>query len=141
MANPPLLESKELEEAWRAHGVVLHLKFKMHYKGSTWFLNTFTCATCKNSNAVGALRYRVQLSVSDGSEAAVFVPFDGQITELTNVCAGPAGDIVQLMEQGLEDLDERLVLQCLKENYAYVYSPFRLGFSASYFQEMKHSEH
>lgn len=41
--------------------------------------SSFTCVPCNNSNAVGILRYRVEISVADETGEGLFVCFDGVI--------------------------------------------------------------
>lgn len=52
--------------------------------------SAFTCVHCNNTNAVGALRYRVELGIADDTAEGVFVCFDGVMTKLHNVKANEA---------------------------------------------------
>ncbi|KAJ4901676.1 hypothetical protein Rs2_15627 [Raphanus sativus] len=48
-------------------------------------ISSFTCISCYDSNAVGILRYWVELIAADESDEAVFVGFCGKMTKLTNI--------------------------------------------------------
>ncbi|CAN6819835.1 unnamed protein product [Brassica oleracea] len=58
---------------------------------------SFTCVPCDETNAVAKLRYRVILSVSDGTCEAAFLGFDTEMSKLTHVHASEAAQIVELM--------------------------------------------
>ncbi|CAN6899615.1 unnamed protein product [Brassica oleracea] len=55
---------------------------------------SFTCVPCDETNAVAKLRYRVILSVSDGTCEATFLGFDTEMSKLTHVHASEAAQIV-----------------------------------------------
>ncbi|KAL0864280.1 hypothetical protein Bca101_043398 [Brassica carinata] len=54
-------------------------------------VSSLTCVSCNNPNAVGVLRYRVEMSVADETGEGVFVCFDGVMTKLHNMRAYEAG--------------------------------------------------
>ncbi|KAJ4873966.1 Uncharacterized protein Rs2_44265 [Raphanus sativus] len=66
---------------------------QMMYEAQCGF-SSFTCGSCQNENAVGVLRYSVQLTVSDGLESVLFVAFDGTMSNLINA---RAAEVAQLM--------------------------------------------
>ncbi|KAL0713593.1 hypothetical protein Bca4012_038932 [Brassica carinata] len=47
-----------------------------------------------NEKAVGVLRYRVQMFVSDASRSDVFLAFDGSVTKLTNIAAAKVAHLM-----------------------------------------------
>ncbi|KAL0649360.1 hypothetical protein Bca4012_092051 [Brassica carinata] len=55
---------------------------------------SFTCVPCDETNAVAKLRYRVILSVSDGTGEAAFLGFDTEMSKLIHVLASEAAQIV-----------------------------------------------
>ncbi|KAF8084654.1 hypothetical protein N665_0708s0012 [Sinapis alba] len=55
---------------------------------------SFTCLSCNNTNEVGVLRYRVEMSVADETGEAVFVCFDWVMTKLQNMRAYEAGHLL-----------------------------------------------
>ncbi|CAH8311695.1 unnamed protein product [Eruca vesicaria subsp. sativa] len=57
-------------------------------------VTSFTCRTCDNSHAVGSLRYRVEMSISDANGENVFVCFDGVMTKLHNLKASDAAEML-----------------------------------------------
>ncbi|KAG2332231.1 hypothetical protein Bca52824_003411 [Brassica carinata] len=57
-------------------------------------VSTFTCARCANSHAVGALRYRDEMAISDDTAEGTFVWFDGVMTKLHNL---RASDVAQML--------------------------------------------
>ncbi|CAG7890306.1 unnamed protein product [Brassica rapa] len=68
----------------------------------------FTCGVCNNSHAVGALRYRVEMAISDGTAEGTFIWFDGVLTELHGIRASEAAQM--LAEDGVNPEDTRLPL-------------------------------
>ncbi|XP_010484863.1 PREDICTED: uncharacterized protein LOC104763153 [Camelina sativa] len=58
---------------------------------------TLECKTCNNKNAVGVVRYRVELSVYDNDNVATFVLFDREAYKLTGM---RAADILEAFMQG-----------------------------------------
>ncbi|CAN6860940.1 unnamed protein product [Brassica oleracea] len=66
----------------------------------------FTCGVCNNSHAVGALRYRVEMAISDGTAEGTFVWFDGVLTKLHGIRASEAAQM--LAEDGVNPEDTRL---------------------------------
>lgn len=46
-------------------------------------VSTLTCQSCNNTNAVGVLRYRVEMSIADSTGEALFVAFDGVMAKLS----------------------------------------------------------
>ncbi|CAN6884201.1 unnamed protein product [Brassica oleracea] len=58
-------------------------------------ISSFTCLFCDKTNAVAAaLMYRVELSVSDLKDDAVFVAFDMEIVTFTSIRASEAAQIL-----------------------------------------------
>ncbi|KAG2238687.1 hypothetical protein Bca52824_092081 [Brassica carinata] len=55
---------------------------------------SFTCLSCNNTNAVGVLRYRVEMSVADETGEALFVCFDEVLTKLHNIRAYEADHLL-----------------------------------------------
>ncbi|KAF3603228.1 hypothetical protein F2Q69_00038001 [Brassica cretica] len=68
----------------------------------------FTCGVCNNSHAVGALRYRVEMAISDDTAEGTFVWFDGVLTKLHSIRASEAAQM--LAEDGVNPEDTRLPL-------------------------------
>ncbi|KAG2257409.1 hypothetical protein Bca52824_076703 [Brassica carinata] len=54
-------------------------------------VSVFTCVCCENYHAVGVLRYRVELAISDGTDEGIFVCYDGIMTKLHGLEAYEAG--------------------------------------------------
>lgn len=66
-------------------------------------VTSFECARCNNPHAVGSLRYRVEMVVTDDTAEWTFVCFDGVMTKLHNLRASEA---VQLLaEEGVNPED------------------------------------
>ncbi|CAF1710370.1 unnamed protein product [Brassica napus] len=66
-------------------------------------VTSFECARCNNPHAVGSLRYRVEMVVTDDTAEGTFVCFDGVMTKLHNLRASEA---VQLLgEEGVNPED------------------------------------
>ncbi|KAF8096726.1 hypothetical protein N665_0303s0049 [Sinapis alba] len=57
-------------------------------------VSSFTCISCNNPNAVGVLRYRVEMSIADDTDEGLFVGFDGEMTKLHNMRAYEAGHLM-----------------------------------------------
>ncbi|CAN6931175.1 unnamed protein product [Brassica oleracea] len=57
-------------------------------------ISSFTCLFCDKTNVVAGLRHRVELSVSDLKDDAVFVAFDMEIVNLTSIQAFEAAQIL-----------------------------------------------
>nr|VDD42959.1 unnamed protein product [Brassica oleracea] len=68
--------------------------------------SAFTCGVCNNSHAVGALRYRVEMAISDDTAEGTFVWFDGVLTKLHSIRASEAAQM--LAEDGVNPEDTRL---------------------------------
>ncbi|KAF2554569.1 hypothetical protein F2Q68_00015923 [Brassica cretica] len=52
------------------------------------------CARCSNANAVGVLRYRVELVIADNTAEGAFRCFDGVMTKLHNLRAAEAAQML-----------------------------------------------
>ncbi|CAN6823506.1 unnamed protein product [Brassica oleracea] len=68
--------------------------------------SAFTCGVCNNPQAVGALRYRVEMAISDDTAEGTFVWFDGVLTKLHSIRASEAAQM--LAEDGVNPEDARL---------------------------------
>ncbi|KAF3544634.1 hypothetical protein DY000_02010697 [Brassica cretica] len=66
-------------------------------------VSALECTRCNNTNAVGILRYRVELAIADDTAEGVFVCFDGVMTKLHNLRASEAGQM--LAEEGVNPED------------------------------------
>lgn len=61
---------------------------------------------CSNPNAIGSLRYRVEMVIADDTTEGTFVCFDGVMTKLHNLMASEA---VQLLaEEGVNPEDSMM---------------------------------
>ncbi|KAH0868170.1 hypothetical protein HID58_075192 [Brassica napus] len=65
-------------------------------------VSALECTRCNNTNAVGVLRYRVELAIADDTAEGVFVCFDGVMTKLHNLRASEAG---QMLAEGVNPED------------------------------------
>ncbi|KAG2286785.1 hypothetical protein Bca52824_046389 [Brassica carinata] len=68
--------------------------------------SAFTCGVCNNPQAVGALRYRVEMAISDDTAEGIFIWFDGVLTKLHSIRASEAAQM--LAEDGVNPEDTRL---------------------------------
>ncbi|CAN7102682.1 unnamed protein product [Brassica rapa subsp. narinosa] len=68
--------------------------------------SAFTCGVCNNPQAVGALRYRVEMAISDDTAEGTFVWFDGVLTKLHSIRASEAAQM--LAEDGVNPEDTML---------------------------------
>ncbi|CAF1983509.1 unnamed protein product [Brassica napus] len=66
-------------------------------------VTSFECARCSNPHAVGSLRYRVEMVVTDDTAEGTFVCFDGVMTKLHNLRASEAAQL--LAEEGVNPED------------------------------------
>ncbi|KAF3578137.1 hypothetical protein DY000_02034197 [Brassica cretica] len=57
-------------------------------------VSALECVRCSNPNAVGVLRYRLELAIADSTAEDTFVCFDGVMTELHNLRASEAGQML-----------------------------------------------
>ncbi|XP_018461150.2 uncharacterized protein LOC108832149 [Raphanus sativus] len=57
-------------------------------------VSAFTCERCNNSHAVGTLRYRVEMAISDDTAEGTFVWFDGVLTKLHSLRASEAAQML-----------------------------------------------
>ncbi|RID48362.1 hypothetical protein BRARA_I04878 [Brassica rapa] len=62
---------------------------KLHRSGSS-----LTCLSCNNTDAVGILRYRVEMSVADETGEGLFVAFEGVVAKLHNMRAHEAANLL-----------------------------------------------
>ncbi|KAF2565680.1 hypothetical protein F2Q68_00024907 [Brassica cretica] len=69
-------------------------------------VSSFECVHCSNPNAIGSLRYRVEMVIADDTAEGTFVCFDGVMTKLHNLMASEA---VQLLaEEGVNPEDSMM---------------------------------
>ncbi|XP_013634662.1 PREDICTED: uncharacterized protein LOC106340325 [Brassica oleracea var. oleracea] len=69
-------------------------------------VSSFECVRCSNPNAIGSLRYRVEMVIADDTTEGTFVCFDGVMTKLHNLMASEA---VQLLaEEGVNPEDSMM---------------------------------
>ncbi|KAL0695592.1 hypothetical protein Bca4012_062772 [Brassica carinata] len=71
-----------------------------------WTVSGFTCGRCNNLHAVGALRYRVEMVISDNTAEGTLVWFDGVMTKLHSLRASEA--VQMLVEDGVNLEDSRI---------------------------------
>ncbi|CAH8383692.1 unnamed protein product [Eruca vesicaria subsp. sativa] len=57
-------------------------------------VSSLTCLPCNNTNAVGVLRYRVEMSIADKTGEGLFVGFDGVMAKLFNMRAQDAANVL-----------------------------------------------
>ncbi|CAH8363779.1 unnamed protein product [Eruca vesicaria subsp. sativa] len=86
-------------------------------------ISSFTCTTCFNANAVGVVRYRVEMLVESGEDTAVFVVFDSAMSKLTGV---RAAEVANPMGQGEQDPAGYQIPQFLQDisfTFARIFDP------------------
>ncbi|RID77832.1 hypothetical protein BRARA_A00711 [Brassica rapa] len=69
-------------------------------------VSALECMRCSNANAVGVLRYRVELAFADDTAEGAFVCFDGVMTKLHNLRVSEAGQM--LAEEGVNPEESRV---------------------------------
>ncbi|CAN6889390.1 unnamed protein product, partial [Brassica oleracea] len=74
--------------------------------GSQRTMSAFTCGRCNNLYAVGALRYRVEMSIADDTAEGTFVWFDGVMIKFHSLRAREA--VQMLAEDGVNPKDSRV---------------------------------
>ncbi|KAL0715089.1 hypothetical protein Bca4012_064411 [Brassica carinata] len=82
-------------------------------------VSAFTCGRCNNTHAVGTLRYRVEMAISDDSAEGTFVGFDGVMTKLHSIRASEA--LQMLAEDGVNPEDS-MIPQFISEMVGVTYT-------------------
>ncbi|XP_048597089.1 uncharacterized protein LOC106371438 isoform X5 [Brassica napus] len=67
-------------------------------------VSALECVRCSNPNAVGVLRYRLELAIADSTAEGTFVCFDGVMTKLHNLRASEAGQMLAVEGENPEDM-------------------------------------
>ncbi|XP_048600449.1 uncharacterized protein LOC125585337 isoform X2 [Brassica napus] len=68
-------------------------------------VSSLTCLSCNNTDAVGILRYRVEISIADETGEGLFVAFDGVMAKLHNMRAHEAVNLLPGNDVNPEESD------------------------------------
>ncbi|CAN6860661.1 unnamed protein product [Brassica oleracea] len=93
---------------------------------------SYPCVTCSNTNTVGVLRYRVEMSLADDTAEGLLVRFDGEMTKLHNMRAYEAGH--QIAGEGVnpEDQPPSFIAAVVGMTYSFQVRVSRYNFTASH---------
>ncbi|CAN6868680.1 unnamed protein product [Brassica oleracea] len=93
---------------------------------------SYPCVTCSNTNTVGVLRYRVEMSLADDTAEGLLVRFDGEMTKLHNMRAYEAGHLIAGEGVNPEDQPPSFIAAVLGKTYSFQVRVSRYNFTASH---------
>ncbi|CAH2065592.1 unnamed protein product, partial [Thlaspi arvense] len=89
--------------------------------------SSFTCTTSPDSKVVEVIRYRVELSVSDCTDKAVFVALDTDMTKQTNTRAAYVGIAVR---GGIQKELSRVIKDIVGKNFTFQLKLYEYNFTS-----------
>ncbi|CAF1752231.1 unnamed protein product [Brassica oleracea var. botrytis] len=93
---------------------------------------SYPCVTCSNTNTVGVLRYRVEMSLADDTAEGLLVRFDGEMTKLHNMRAYEAGHLIAGEGVNPEDQPPSFIAAVVGKRYSFQVRVSRYNFTASH---------